>query len=77
LSQARQNRGVFEDKLRIGGLAQVDGVDMSDPEKLAALDAQYIARRCLALDFKIAIATVVGHGFGDREKHGEINDDHR
>lgn len=50
----------------ITGLAQINGVDMSDPERLARLNARYIAQRGLLLDLKIIFATFLGRGQGDK-----------
>ena len=37
----------------ITGLAQVNGIDMSDPEKLAKIDQVYYYQRTIFLDLKI------------------------
>lgn len=66
LFKARQAWGVFDVKPGISGLAQVNNIDMSDPEKLAKWDARYIALQSLMLDLKITIATVRGGGQGDK-----------
>ncbi|SOE17834.1 lipopolysaccharide/colanic/teichoic acid biosynthesis glycosyltransferase [Hoeflea halophila] len=66
LVEARRRLGVLALKPGISGLAQVNGVDMSDPGKLANLDARYLALQSLLLDLKIIIATALGSGNGDR-----------
>lgn len=66
LVEARRRLGVLALKPGISGLAQVNGVDMSNPEKLAHLDARYLALQSLLLDLKIVIATALGSGNGDR-----------
>jgi lipopolysaccharide/colanic/teichoic acid biosynthesis glycosyltransferase len=66
LFKARQAWGVFEVKPGISGLAQVNDIDMSDPEKLSRWDARYIALQSLVLDVKITLATVRGRGQGDK-----------
>lgn len=66
LTDERQAHGVFCVLPGITGLAQINGVDMSDPELLARLDAQYIAQRGLLLDLKVIIATFLGRGQGDK-----------
>lgn len=66
LIQARRRLGVFDVRPGITGLAQIRGVDMSDPERLARLDASYVANRSLAGDFRIMLATLGGSGTGDR-----------
>lgn len=66
LTHARDAHGVFKIRPGITGLAQVQGVDMSDPEKLARMDADYVARRSLLLDFRLLLATVSRSAFGDK-----------
>jgi lipopolysaccharide/colanic/teichoic acid biosynthesis glycosyltransferase len=66
LFKKRQAGGVFDVKPGISGLAQVNNIDMSDPEKLAQWDARYIALQSLVSDFKIVMATVKGGGQGDK-----------
>jgi lipopolysaccharide/colanic/teichoic acid biosynthesis glycosyltransferase len=66
LSQARDARGIFKVRPGITGLAQVQGVDMSEPETLARLDAEYVARRSLLLDLRLLLATVSRRAFGDK-----------
>ncbi|WP_083982594.1 sugar transferase [Devosia soli] len=65
LVEARERLGVLDIKPGISGLAQVAGVDMSDPHLLAELDARYLALRSLALDANIVLATIRGNGQGD------------
>ncbi|KJS19027.1 MAG: lipid carrier : UDP-N-acetylgalactosaminyltransferase [Hoeflea sp. BRH_c9] len=66
LIEARRSRGVFAVKPGISGLAQINGIDMSDPQKLSKWDSRYIALQCLTLDLKIALATIRGGGQGDK-----------
>lgn len=66
LFEARKSRGVLAVKPGISGLAQVNGIDMSDPAELVRWDARYIAIRSFLLDQKIAVATATGGGQGDR-----------
>jgi len=66
LFDTRQAWGVFDVKPGISGLAQVNDIDMSDPEKLAEWDARYVALQSLMLDVKITFATVRGGGQGDK-----------
>jgi lipopolysaccharide/colanic/teichoic acid biosynthesis glycosyltransferase len=66
LIEARRARGVLGLKPGISGLAQINGIDMSDPEKLARWDARYMALRSLLLDLRIIIATATGRGQGDK-----------
>ena len=57
----RRKTGVFMIRPGITGLAQVEGVDMSEPQVLAERDAEYVARRSLGLDVKLICRTVFGH----------------
>lgn len=67
LIEERQKRGVFTIRPGITGLAQINRVDMSDPEKLADIDAEYVRVRSFPLDLVIIFKTVFGGaGRGDR-----------
>ncbi len=66
LVAARQARGVFSVRPGVTGLAQVRGVDMSDPERLATLDAEAIATQSFVGDLSLLWRTVAGGGRGDR-----------
>ena len=68
LIRERSQRGVLDLKPGISGLAQINGVDMSNPEKLALWDARYAALRSITLDVKIAFLTFAGKGQGDNTK---------
>jgi len=52
--------GVYALRPGITGLAQVQGIDMSDPGKLAEKDAEYLRDRTLGMDAKIMFWTVLG-----------------
>lgn len=62
----RRELGVLDVKPGITGWAQIQGVDMRYPEKLAKLDAAYVKLRSLILDIRIIFATIAGRGRGDR-----------
>ncbi len=64
--EARDRLGVNAVIPGITGLSQVDDIDMSMPEKLAASDARYIALRSIVFDLKILLRTASGKGQGDR-----------
>jgi O-antigen biosynthesis protein WbqP len=64
LIEARRRRGVLEIRPGITGLAQVRGVDMSDPERLAELDAQYARGVSIYADVRLILATLCGGGMG-------------
>ncbi|WP_018882217.1 MULTISPECIES: sugar transferase [unclassified Thioalkalivibrio] len=66
LIAAREARGVFAVRPGITGLAQVNGIDMSDPERLAEVDAKMIGSLTLAGYFRYLVLTVTGKGSGDR-----------
>jgi lipopolysaccharide/colanic/teichoic acid biosynthesis glycosyltransferase len=66
LIQERLQRGVFEDRPGITGVAQVNDIDMSTPRKLARYDQVMVRRMSLPLYFKMLVATAVGKGRGDR-----------
>ena len=66
LIDALQERGVLDMVPRITGLAQINGVDMSNPVRLAEMDARYDTQRGLMLDMKIILDTFLGRGQGDR-----------
>lgn len=66
LLEERRKRGVFAIRPGITGLAQVRGVDMSDPARLAEIDASYVNQRDLRTDISIIRRTVSGDGAGDR-----------
>lgn len=62
----RAERGVFDVRPGITGLAQVQGIDMSTPVRLAETDAQMLKELNLVSYFKLILLTVLGKGAGDR-----------
>ena len=68
LIEEREKRGVFGFKPGITGLAQIRGVDMSNPEKLAEIDRKMIASYSIKNYFYYVLATAFGAGAGDRIK---------
>lgn len=64
LIEARRSRGVYEVRPGITGLAQVEGIDMSNPRRLARVDALYLSRASLRLDAQLLLATFVGRKRG-------------
>jgi O-antigen biosynthesis protein WbqP len=66
LIAARQDKGVLDVLPGITGLAQVNGIDMSDPERLAEWDERMLQQLTIVDYFKYLILTVVGRGSGDR-----------
>lgn len=65
LIEARGKRGVNDVLPGITGLSQIQGIDMSDPERLAISDERYVALRSVLLDVKIIVQTLIGRGQGD------------
>jgi len=66
LIEERAMRGVYEVLPGITGLAQIQGIDMSDPRRLAEVDAQMLERWGVRGYFRLLLLTVLGKGLGDR-----------
>jgi len=66
LISERSQRGVFDVRPGITGLAQVNGIDMSDPARLAEVDEQMIRTLTLRDYFRYLVQTATGKGSGDR-----------
>src|SRR5436305_7549946 len=64
LVEARRQLGVLAVRPGITGLAQVSGIDMSDANRLAEVDAQYVRTQSLIGDFRLILATLRGQGVG-------------
>ena len=64
LIDARRRLGVLEVRPGITGLAQVSGIDMSDADRLAKIDARYVRTQSLLGDLKLIWATLRGQGVG-------------
>ena len=62
----RAARGVFEVRPGITGLAQIQGIDMSIPKRLAETDAEMLREMNLSAYFKYIFLTLCGAGRGDR-----------
>jgi len=71
LVAAREALGVFRARPGITGRAQVNGIDMSTPDLLAATDARMLASLGARAYFRYILRTLGGHGFGDRVVNGE------
>ena len=61
----RHNRGVFEARPGITGLAQVSNINMSTPKLLAETDARMLKELTMPAYFKYIFVTVAGKGSGD------------
>lgn len=66
LIAARAAYRVFDVRPGITGLAQINCIDMSTPEKLAATDAQMLKNMTLVNYFYYIFQTLAGKGGGDR-----------
>ena len=66
LIQQRTERNVLTVRPGITGLAQVNGIDMSDPQLLAETDAAMLATLTVKNYFRYIFLTVIGKGAGDR-----------
>ena len=65
----RDQLGVFTVRPGVTGLAQINGIDMSNPKLLAQIDAQMIAEMSVRGYFKYIFLTLSGRGSGDRIKY--------
>ncbi len=65
LIEARRTQGVLTLKPGITGIAQVRGIDMSEPDRLATVDAEYLRDPSLMRDVLLVFATIFGAGRGD------------
>jgi len=70
LIDARAARHVFDARPGITGLAQINGVDMSNPALLAETDALMLENLSLIDYFKYILLTVLGRGAGDQIRKG-------
>ena len=66
LMDARKALGIFKARPGITGLAQVQAIDMSTPQKLAETDAQMLKNLTLKSYFNYILQTITGKGSGDR-----------
>lgn len=62
LVEHRRALGVYTLRPGITGLAQLRGIDMSDPARCAKTDAEYLATRSLWSDMNILLRTLIGGG---------------
>ena len=66
LVAARRTLGLYSIRPGITGVAQVQGIDMSDPQYRAQVDATYLGDMSLLADLRLIAATAFGAGRGDR-----------
>lgn len=60
LIERRRELGVYALRPGITGLAQLSGIDMSDPKRCAETDAEYMRTRSLWTDTRILLTTLTG-----------------
>lgn len=65
LIKERVSRGIFSVSPGITGLAQVNNIDMSQPQLLAETDARMLRELSVYTYFKFIFLTFVGKGSGD------------
>lgn len=68
LIKAREDMGVYSVLPGITGLAQLSGIDMSTPERLAKKDREMIDSMSLKNYFSYVVGTALGKGSGDAVK---------
>lgn len=68
LIEAREEMGVYDVLPGITGLAQLSGIDMSTPERLAKKDKEMIDTLNLKNYFSYILSTALGKGSGDAVK---------
>jgi O-antigen biosynthesis protein WbqP len=68
LVRERETRNVFAVRPGVTGLAQVSGIDMSNPQLLAEMDLRMLMSLNAGTYLKYLFLTVAGRGKGDRIK---------
>jgi O-antigen biosynthesis protein WbqP len=68
LIRLRTERGLYGLRPGITGVAQVNGVDMSDPIALVNIETQYLNTMGLVEDLRLILLTIIGTGSGDAAK---------
>lgn len=74
LIDERAKRGLFAHAPGITGPAQIAGIDMSDPRRLAEVEAGYFGRATLAQDLRMIVQTATGAGSGDAAARGRADE---
>ena len=62
----RNKYNIFDVRPGVTGLAQIKGIDMSEPEKLTQVDSYMISKINTITYFKYLILTLFGKGRGDK-----------
>lgn len=65
LIEERRSRDLLRYRPGITGPAQVRGLDMSEPARLASTEAEYFHRATLISDLMLILSTILGGGMGD------------
>lgn len=65
LIKERDLKSIYSCRPGITGLAQIRGIDMSNPSLLAETDFEMLSSLTLTCYFKYIIATIIGKGNGD------------
>lgn len=60
----RREFGLYALRPGITGLAQLRGIDMSNPKSCAEADAEYLGKRSPGMDFEILVMTLIGRKTG-------------
>ncbi|MGB6082526.1 MAG: sugar transferase [Xanthobacteraceae bacterium] len=68
LINRRRERGVYRLRPGVSGKAQVLGIDMSDPEKLARVDSEYVQEQTFLGDLRIIART-----FGKKSRQDRVS----
>lgn len=66
LIKERSERGVYDARPGITGLAQLNDIDMSTPQLLAETDQKMLMAMAVPTYFRYLFLTVMGRGSGDR-----------
>ncbi len=65
LIEARDRLGVYRVRPGVTGPAQIRGIDMSEPHRLAEVDAQWLSDSSVRSYAKTILLTVLGRGLGE------------
>lgn len=65
LIEQRRARGLFAFRPGVTGPAQLRGVDMSEPVRLATVEAEYFHSATIWSDVLLILGTALGRGIGD------------